>query len=251
MVRRQDVDFYRWFSRKELPSLCKKYSLPANRSTLDMAESLVSYLEKNCSNSVGFGIQDSSGAHSRVPASRKRDSFGNELNIARGGCFQGTVVREPDFILGDSTQTQERNGGLIDSECAPSYMRRLNEKGPLDPQLENTMKEVDSNDRPSFEFHVSLEEAGSELSSLEAEAYLSNQTRSPRKTSGSSNISSSELIIDRESTSYSESFKFQYSGGKNCLPVNTEEQDTEYKEISFESTGLNITEGLCTDLGRS
>lgn len=135
------MDFYRWFSRKELPSLCKKYSLPANRSTLDMAESLVSYLEKNCSNSVGFGIQDSSGAHSRVPASRKRDSFGNELNIARGGCFQGTVVREPDFILGDSTQTQERNGGLIDSECAPSYMRRLNEKGPLDPQLENTMKE--------------------------------------------------------------------------------------------------------------
>lgn len=39
------MDFYRWFSRKELPSLCKKYSLPANRSTLDMAESLVSYLE--------------------------------------------------------------------------------------------------------------------------------------------------------------------------------------------------------------
>ncbi|KAF3524043.1 hypothetical protein F2Q69_00049514 [Brassica cretica] len=67
--------------------------------------------------------------------------------------------------------------------------------------------------------------AGSELSSLEAEAYLSNQTRSPRKTSGSSNISSLELIIDRESTSYSESFKFQYSGGKNCPPVNTEEQE--------------------------
>ncbi|KAG2252322.1 hypothetical protein Bca52824_082458 [Brassica carinata] len=153
MVRRQDVDFYRWFSRKELRSLCKKYSLPANRSTSEyMAESLASYLEKNCFNSVGFGIQDSPGAHSRVPASRKRDSFGNELNIARGGCFQGTVVREPGFILGDSTQTQERNGGLIDSECAPSYMRRLNEKGPLDPQLENTMKEVDSNDRPSFEF---------------------------------------------------------------------------------------------------
>ncbi|KAF3520272.1 hypothetical protein DY000_02061772 [Brassica cretica] len=139
MVRRQDVDFYRWFSRKELQSLCKKYSLPANRSTSEyMAESLASYILR------GFGIQASSGAHSRVPASRKRDSFGNELNIARGGCFQGTVVREPGFILGDSTQTQKRNGGLIDSECAPSYMRRLNEKGPLDPQLENTMKRVDN-----------------------------------------------------------------------------------------------------------
>uniref|UniRef100_A0A0D3DB38 Uncharacterized protein n=1 Tax=Brassica oleracea var. oleracea TaxID=109376 RepID=A0A0D3DB38_BRAOL len=53
---------------------------------------------------------------------------------------------------------------------------------------------------------------GSELSSLEAEAYHSNQTCSPRKTSASSNISSSEIIIDRESTSYSESFKFQFNG---------------------------------------
>ncbi|WZZ66657.1 hypothetical protein YC2023_078027 [Brassica napus] len=61
-------------------------------------------------------------------------------------------------------------------------------------------------------------------SSDEAEAYHSNQTCSPRKTSASSNISSSEIIIDRESTSYSESFKFQFNGGKNCLPVNTEEQ---------------------------
>ncbi|KAF3521923.1 hypothetical protein F2Q69_00049505 [Brassica cretica] len=75
---------------------------------------------------------------------------------------------------------------------------------------------------------------GSELSSLKAEAYHSNQTCSPHKTSASSNISSSEIIIDRESTSYSESFKFQFNGGKNCLPVNTEEQ--EKSEVASEQT---------------
>uniref|UniRef100_M4CTA6 SAP domain-containing protein n=1 Tax=Brassica campestris TaxID=3711 RepID=M4CTA6_BRACM len=89
MVRKKDVDFYCGFSRKELQSLCKKYNLPANRSSSDMAESLASFFE-------------------------------------------------------------ERNGGL-----------KLNEKGPMDPQLENRMKEVDSDDSPSsssFEFHVSMEE---------------------------------------------------------------------------------------------
>ncbi|CAF2059586.1 unnamed protein product [Brassica napus] len=81
-------------------------------------------------------------------------------------------------------------------------------------------------------------------SSDEAEAYHSNQTCSPRKTSASSNISSSEIIIDRESTSYSESFKFQFNGGKNCLPVNTEEQ--EKSEVASEQTSLL---GYCKEGG--
>lgn len=45
MVRKEDVDFYCGFSRKELQSLCKKYNLPANRSSSDMAESLASFFE--------------------------------------------------------------------------------------------------------------------------------------------------------------------------------------------------------------
>ncbi|KAJ0246648.1 Uncharacterized protein HA466_0171580 [Hirschfeldia incana] len=406
MVRTKDVDFYCGFSRKELQSLCKKYSLPANRSSSDMAESLASYFEKNSLNSVGFGvggIQGGSATTSRGPVSRtwdvKRDSYGNDLNITREGCFQSTVARGPGFILGDSTQSQERNGGL-----------KLSEGGPMDPRLENRMKEVDnggsSSSSSSFEFHVGMEEgislsvdlnfnpldwvnsmtnevnvydsmrprrpapddlgiddatkckkqkssgqdkdvdvrresstspamkentqvpsdhhsngelcpapsaiqpckekngvnlsihdslgpgqivsscvescsksccvnpvdlecvdppgkkltgdsvmvaaeknhppgdlllveipqnpsmesfqkvgAGSELSSSEAEAYPSNALCSPRKTSRSSVISSSEPIIDRESTSYSESFKFRYNGVKNCVPPDSEEQE--------------------------
>lgn len=66
--------------------------------------------------------------------------------------------------------------------------------------------------------------AGSELSSSEAEAYPSNALCSPRKTSRSSVISSSEPIIDREFTSYSESFMFRYNGVKSHLPPDSEEQ---------------------------
>ncbi|KAG2258647.1 hypothetical protein Bca52824_077941 [Brassica carinata] len=146
MVRKKDVDFYCGFSRKELQSLCKKYSLPANRSSSDMAESLASYFEKNSLNSVGFGvagIQDGIATTSRGPVNRTWD--------VRRDSFQGTVARGPGFILGDSTQSQERNGGL-----------KLNEKGQMDPRLENRMKEVEnggsSPSSSSFEFHVSSEE---------------------------------------------------------------------------------------------
>ncbi|XP_010469359.1 PREDICTED: uncharacterized protein LOC104749424 isoform X1 [Camelina sativa] len=443
MVRKEDVDFYCGFSRKELQSLCKKYNLPANRSSSDMAESLASFFEKNGLNSVGFGFpgnQHSVATTSRAPADRtwdvRRDSYGKELDKTREDCVQGAVPRSPGFFLGDNTPYQERNGngGLIDSACAPPYMRTLNEKGPTtnskrtDSRPEDRMRDVDSGDSASsssFEFHVSLEEgislsvdlnfnpsdwinsmrdevnvcdsmrrrkpphsdlginnateckkqktsgqdtdgrvmressvsptmkenahlpsdhhsngerslalssiepcsrikegsdtckekkgidlsipdslvpgqivsscvesysksccvnpvdldcvippekkstsdsimvaaeknhppgdhlietpgnpsmesfhkvgnsstvicprgAGSELSSSEAEAYHSNLPCSPRKTNRSSTISSPEFIIDRESTSCSESFKFRCNGGKNCLPPNTEEQE--------------------------
>lgn len=54
MVRKKDVEFYCGFSRKELQSLCKKYSLPANRSSSDMAESLASYFEVVCLLAIQF-----------------------------------------------------------------------------------------------------------------------------------------------------------------------------------------------------
>ena len=45
MENKEDEGFYHSLSRKELQSWCKKYGLPANRSSLDMAKSLASYLE--------------------------------------------------------------------------------------------------------------------------------------------------------------------------------------------------------------
>ncbi|XP_039045560.1 uncharacterized protein LOC120185402 [Hibiscus syriacus] len=45
MGSKKDKGFYHSLSRKELQSLCKKYGLPANRSSSDMARSLASYLE--------------------------------------------------------------------------------------------------------------------------------------------------------------------------------------------------------------
>ena len=70
---------------------------------------------------------------------------------------------------------------------------------------------VDIPQNPSMESFQKVG-AGSELSSSEAiEACPSNAL-------------CSELIIDREATSYSESFKFRYNGVKNCLPPDGEEQ---------------------------
>lgn len=45
MANKEDEGFYHSLSRKELQSLCKKYGLPANRSSSDMAKSLAPYLE--------------------------------------------------------------------------------------------------------------------------------------------------------------------------------------------------------------
>jgi hypothetical protein len=88
MVRKEDVDFYCGFSRKELQSLCKKYNLPANRSSSDMAESLASYFEKNNLNPVSFGVpgnQDSSATTSRAPAIRTwnvKRGFGEFISVS-------------------------------------------------------------------------------------------------------------------------------------------------------------------------
>ncbi|CAH2063547.1 unnamed protein product [Thlaspi arvense] len=159
MVSKKDVDYYCGYSRKELQSLCKKYKLPANRSSLDMAESLASFfeLQKNSLNSVGvgFGVAGNrAGLATTSKAPVKRDFYGKELNTERGNRFQGAVAREPGVIIGERTKYQARNGGLIGSECVPPYTRKLNGKGPTEPRLH-------SGDRPSsssFEFHVSSEE---------------------------------------------------------------------------------------------
>ncbi|KAK8578562.1 hypothetical protein V6N13_100398 [Hibiscus sabdariffa] len=45
MGNKKDKGFYPTLSRKELQSLCKKYGLPANRSSSDMATSLASFLQ--------------------------------------------------------------------------------------------------------------------------------------------------------------------------------------------------------------
>ncbi|XVF84406.1 hypothetical protein PTKIN_Ptkin17bG0034600 [Pterospermum kingtungense] len=63
MENKEDEGFYHSFSRKELQSLCKKYGLPANRSSSDMAKSLAPYLENQGSGLMTteerfYGIQE-------------------------------------------------------------------------------------------------------------------------------------------------------------------------------------------------
>ncbi|XP_021662758.2 uncharacterized protein LOC110651660 isoform X1 [Hevea brasiliensis] len=47
MSIKEGQEFYRSLSRKELQSLCKKYGLPARKSSSEMAESLFSFFQKN------------------------------------------------------------------------------------------------------------------------------------------------------------------------------------------------------------
>ncbi|XWS13225.1 hypothetical protein CRYUN_Cryun36dG0019500 [Craigia yunnanensis] len=63
MENKEDEGFYHSLTRKELQSLCKKYGLPANRSSSDMAKSLASYLENQRLGSMSagerlYGIQE-------------------------------------------------------------------------------------------------------------------------------------------------------------------------------------------------
>ncbi|XVF29359.1 hypothetical protein REPUB_Repub15cG0114000 [Reevesia pubescens] len=63
MANMEDEGFYHSLSRKELQSLCKKYGLPANRSSSDMAKSVVSYLQNQGLGSMTsgeglYGIQE-------------------------------------------------------------------------------------------------------------------------------------------------------------------------------------------------
>ncbi|XVF37711.1 hypothetical protein REPUB_Repub20aG0033200 [Reevesia pubescens] len=63
MENKEDKGFYPSLSRKELQSLCKKYGLPANKSSSDMAKSLASYVENQGLGSITagerlYGIQE-------------------------------------------------------------------------------------------------------------------------------------------------------------------------------------------------
>ncbi|XP_010524840.1 PREDICTED: uncharacterized protein LOC104800392 isoform X2 [Tarenaya hassleriana] len=166
MVRKEDVDFYCSFSRKELQSLCKKYNLPANRSSSDMAESLASYFERNSLSGTG---------------NAKKGYDDSKLENIREVHSQTARARDTGFTLVDKTYYQEMHGGSVESACARQFIRSLNEKGPtgdsgkdlhrgMDCWLENRTTELNTDERPqethsprcrtysTFEFHVSSEE---------------------------------------------------------------------------------------------
>ncbi|XP_010524146.1 PREDICTED: uncharacterized protein LOC104802309 isoform X2 [Tarenaya hassleriana] len=191
MVRKDDLDFFCSFSRKELQSLCKKYDLPDNRSSMGMAESLASYFERNSLSSGAFGVGDQchSATASGAPASGtrdvKKDYGGSKLDIIREDRSQTTTAGETGFTLGDNTHYQDVHGASTESACATQFTRSLNEKGPIknsrkdflrgtDCWLENQTREVNAGEHPretpstgcststysspsSFEFHVSSE----------------------------------------------------------------------------------------------
>ncbi|XP_010526040.1 PREDICTED: uncharacterized protein LOC104803712 [Tarenaya hassleriana] len=186
MVRKEDVDFYCSFSRKELQGLCKKYNLPANRSTADMAESLASHFETKSLSSGAFGVGRIQGAASGAPAKGKMDAEkdynGSKLEMIGGDHSQTTVAGGTGFTPGHKAHYQDVHGALIESAYIPQFTKNL-KKGPkansrkdflqrTECRLENQTGEVNTGECPqetsfpgcstfssssSFEFHVSSE----------------------------------------------------------------------------------------------
>ncbi|XP_025015597.1 uncharacterized protein LOC8280414 isoform X3 [Ricinus communis] len=80
---KQGEEFYRSLSRKELQSLCKKYGLPARKSSSEMATSLCSYFQVQAPvNLIGHVIKDNFRLRScpREEGSKgNRNITGNEL----------------------------------------------------------------------------------------------------------------------------------------------------------------------------
>ncbi|XP_021291102.1 uncharacterized protein LOC110421761 isoform X1 [Herrania umbratica] len=84
MANKEDEGFCHSLSRKELQSLCKKYGLPANRSSSEMAKSLTSFLENQRLSSITAGERLYGTQEAGLPLSLKLQlQPGASLNSSR------------------------------------------------------------------------------------------------------------------------------------------------------------------------
>ncbi|KAE8728206.1 Crinkly4 [Hibiscus syriacus] len=193
MGSKKDKDFYHSLSRKELQSLCKKYGLPANRSSSDMARSLASYLENQRLGSMTmrerlyeiqeaglpFSLQlpfkdsdkDFYGLISCQTGSCNGGNFSEAVKSNGLGCCTGDKFYHKDDYGGDSiffqqTQhpqfvTQYNDSGFKNKEFPTIYFNRncpsLTRGGNINdvPQIGNKNVDVGSCSNEA-DFHSSI-----------------------------------------------------------------------------------------------
>ncbi|XVE81076.1 hypothetical protein DITRI_Ditri15bG0034200 [Diplodiscus trichospermus] len=138
MANKEDEDFYHSLSRKEIQSLCKKYGLPANRSSSDMAKSLASYQETQRLGSMPLGERSYRTQEAGLPLPLKlqlqpgtslnsfratgKDCYGliscpiemsiggnysQSVNCNALGCCRGDKFNHKDSYSGDSIFSQK------------------------------------------------------------------------------------------------------------------------------------------------
>ncbi|KAF2322122.1 hypothetical protein GH714_007011 [Hevea brasiliensis] len=126
MSIKEGQEFYRSLSRKELQSLCKKYGLPARKSSSEMAESLFSFFQE----AIGGSIDHFQGS-----------SLSQTILQSAGG---GVIHKEPPSSLsGRLEDTPQFHCGHIKCVCPIKNVSSA-----------RTYRKVS----PSFEFYVSSEE---------------------------------------------------------------------------------------------
>ncbi|XP_021628762.1 uncharacterized protein LOC110626899 isoform X3 [Manihot esculenta] len=104
--------FYRSLSRKELQSLCKKYGLPARKSSSEMAGSLFSFFQKNDLSFASLGksrggIQDVLLSPSPVTNFQTKAPFSLTGNVTKDSFRQRSYTREIGNKGNTSTKCNE------------------------------------------------------------------------------------------------------------------------------------------------
>ncbi|XP_058000778.1 uncharacterized protein LOC110650682 isoform X2 [Hevea brasiliensis] len=137
MSNKEGQDFYSSLSRKELQSLCKKFGLPARKSSFEMGKSLFSFFQKNdlsltSLGKTGGGIQEvllpSSSVttwHAEAPfnltGNMIKDSFQQRSCPREGnGGNISTKSKELESRTGLGAHDKEDFGGAIDYFPGPS-----------------------------------------------------------------------------------------------------------------------------------
>ncbi|WCJ41342.1 hypothetical protein M5689_022219 [Euphorbia peplus] len=130
MSNEEDEDFYRNLPRKELQSLCKKYGLPARKSSTEMTESLVSYFRNRnfsfaCLGKSTGGIQDVSLPPSSVTV----------LQVEAPSTLTGHVLKDSCQLIPFPGQGDKGNRQIISNELESCMELRAHDKGASQSQF--------------------------------------------------------------------------------------------------------------------
>ncbi|GAB4825463.1 hypothetical protein Ancab_008336 [Ancistrocladus abbreviatus] len=169
MGDKKDEDLYRNFSRKDLQGLCKKYGLPANKSSSEMATSLILYLERRnlasttiCKetridpNTSSTASELQSGDQINSDDDGRKDCFRN--NSGSGRCSNPQDMQQS--TLQNFTSGVTSNKACRNAQNLPQLQQRDSDGGACLPEnvissVVNSSTEVSS---PSFQFNVSCDD---------------------------------------------------------------------------------------------
>ncbi|KAJ4723434.1 Chromatin structure-remodeling complex subunit like [Melia azedarach] len=176
MRNKGDEQFYHRLSRKELQCLCKKYGLPANKSSSEMAKSLALYFENMSSMSSGerLGCTQDTLLPTMITGLQPGAKDNNGLNSCstemgnRSKYSQTVRSNELGYCIGDKTCDKEGIGcsmycsaiaidGRVEDMCSIQHKEANIFPCTKENASSSAVKTIETTS-PSFEFYVCSEE---------------------------------------------------------------------------------------------